>query len=477
MSQEPDSNAGSDTPERPTPATSTVAIPITVTAAFLEQKLDAVLDGIEPGETGLLYQHADLDIGHGLTGTAQVWRRSNSHIVMAGDTINATLPVRVVLLPSWKPHLGSLSLPIDINLPLDISAEYTVRMQARPQLDAGYDLRLHATFDYEVDRPVGIEAAGVGLTLTGATRTAAEEALHSLGTWLNSDRFDYLNFRADVERGWLALQQPVALSPGHHVRLEIAPASVYSRAFRSRGETGILGLAVVARIRALAAADTPTTAVPLPPVSAGAPAAGVEIVLPLEISFASLEAALQENVANHPWHIDGRQVLLRAVQVTGDDAGELQARVDIMVTSESGGFEVEASLSASGKPRLDIAEQRLSLDDFHYDVHTDSTLLNIAATLLRPFAGAILQPWLSLPLAPQAERLLTEVNERLATGIVLADGVTLHGNAGGVRLTGLAVHAQGLAVMVETHGDLEVEIDHPSVDPVTGSDAATPEQK
>ncbi|MDO9174281.1 MAG: DUF4403 family protein, partial [Actinomycetota bacterium] len=339
-------------------------------------------------------------------------------------------------------------------------AEYTVRMQARPQLDAGYDLRLHATFDYEVDRPVGIEAAGIGLTLTGATRTAAEEALSALGTWLNSDDFHYLNFRDEAERGWRGLQQPLVLSPGHHLRLEVSPAGVFAQAFRTQGETGILGIAVVADIRALASATTPIEPVALPPISAGEPPTGVDLVLPLDLPFASLEAALQENVADHPWHIDGRHVLLRAVQVTGNDDGELQARVEITVTSGSGGFDVEATLSASGTPRLDIDRQQLLLENFHYDVHTDSTLINIAATLLRPFAGTILEPWLNLPLKPQAERLLAEVNTRLADGIVLGEGVTLHGKAAGVRLTGLAVQADGLAIMVETHGELSVEVDH-----------------
>lgn len=440
---------------------STIAIPITVTAAHLARTLDQVLDRIEPAHNGLLYQHEDLDLGHGLTGTAQVWRRGSTHIVMADDTIHATLPVRVQLLPAWQPHLGPLSLPIDIPLPLDISAEYTVEMRARPQLDAGYDLRLHATFDYHVDQPVGIEAVGLGLTLTGATRTAAEKALHSLGDWLNSDRFDYLNFRDDVERGWLALQQPLALSPGHHLRLEIEPEGVFTRDFHTQGDTGVLGLAVVARIRALASVTGATVPAPLPPVTRRSATAGVDLLLPLELPFASLAAALQENVTHHPWHIDGRDVRVHAVDVTGDDNGELQVRVDIAVTTEGGGYDVEASLSARGKPRLDSASQQLTLDDFSYDVHTDRALVNIAATLLRPFAGAILQPWLNLPLAPQAERLLAEMNARLGTGLELTDGVLLHGRADTIELTGLTVTGDGLVVTVATRGELQVDVRHP----------------
>ncbi len=444
---------------------STIVVPITVTAKFLERTLDDVLDGLVPEESGLLYQHRDLDLGHGFTGTAQVWRRSNTHVVMAGDAINATLPVRIVILPAWKPHLGPLSLPMGITLPLDISAEYTVRMQARPQLDPGYELRLHATFSYEVDRPVGIEAAGLDLTLTGATRLAAEKALAALGNWLNSDRFHYLNFRTQAERGWHALQQPLALSqeqsPEQHIRLEVAPTNVYAQAFRTQGETGILGLAVVARIRAVASALATTAPTALPPISTGAvPTTGVDLVLPLEMPFAALRAVLHEHITNHPWHIDGRHILLRAIHVSGNDAGTLRVRVDIAVTSASGDHEVEAILSASGKPQLDIERQHLSLDDFHYDAHTDSTLLNIATTLLRPFAGTVIEPWLNIPLAPQAQRLLAAVNARLTRGVALGEGVTLHGKAAGLRLTKIAVQAHGLAIMVETQGELSIKIDH-----------------
>lgn len=468
MSQDQAADTGSST--TPAAATgdatiSTIVVPITVTARFLERTLDDVLDGLVPEESGLLYQHRDLDLGHGFTGTAQVWRRSNTHVVMAGDAINATLPVRIVILPTWKPHLGPLSLPMDIALPLDISAEYTVRMQARPQLDPGYELRLHATFSYEVDRPVGIEAAGIDLTLAGATRLAAEKALAALGNWLNSDRFHYLNFRPQAERGWHALQQPLPLSqepaPEQHIRLEVAPIGVHAQPFRTQGETGILGLVVVARIRALASALATTAPAALPPISAStAPSTGVNLELPLEMPFAALRAVLHEHITNHPWHIDGRHVLLRAIHVSGNDAGALRVRVDIAVTSASGDREVEAILSASGKPRLDIEQQHLSLDDFHYEAHTDSTLLNIAATLLRPFAGTVIEPWLNIPLAPQAQRLLAEVNTRLASGIAMGEGVTLHGKAAGLRLTNITVQAHGLAVMVKTQGELSISIDH-----------------
>lgn len=442
------------------PPLSTVVVPISVSASFLERTLDRVLDSIRP-EPGLIYQHEGLDLGHGVSGTAQVWRRGATHVTMAGDAIGATLPVRIVLQPAWRPRLGPLSLPLDIRVPLDIRAEYTVHLQARPHLDANYNLRLNATFGFEVDRPVGIEAGGVGLMLTGASRRAAEEALSAVGDWLNSDDFHYLNFRDEAERGWQALQQPVTLSPGHHFRLAIEPAGVYAQRFRTQGETGILGLAVAAHIKAVATAEAAPPAVPLPGISPGNAPDGISLSLPLEASFASLEAGLQENVANHPWHIEQRQVVLRAAAVTGTDEGELQARIDISVTKESGGFDVEATLSAAGKPRLDIARQHLALEDFRYDVHTDSTLLNIAATLLRPVAGAMLQPWLDLPLEPQVARLLAEVNTRLASGIVLTDGVRLQGHIDGVRLTGLAVQAAGLAMTVETRGDLLVHVDRP----------------
>lgn len=446
------------------PPTSTLTVPIRISALYIERSLDHVLEGLRPESPGLLYQHDTLDIGAGLTGVAQVFRRGSTHVVMAGDAIIATLPVRVLLKPAWKPGIGLLSLPLDIHLPIEISAEYTVRLYARPQLDAGYNLRLNATFDYSVDRAVGIEAIGfdIGISFGGASRRAAEEALHSLCGWLNSDEFDYLNFRAQIHRGWEALQQPVNLSPGHQVRLTIAPEGVYALPFHSDANTGVIGLAVVARVQALSSTTHTGSVTPLPPISPGNPPEGITLALPLDMSFAALEEALRENIADHPWHMDGRQVVLRGVAVTGTDTGELRARVDVSVTSDTGGFEIEASLEAHGQPRLDIERQHLSLEGFHYDAHTDNRLLNIVAKLLRPFAGTLLEPWLDMPLAPHAERLLEEANTRLAAGILIAEGVTLSGRAAGVRLTGLTVTAHGFSLLVETHGELSIQVDNPS---------------
>jgi len=439
---------------------STLAVPIRVSALYIERSLDHVLERLRD-EPGLLYQHDSLDIGGGLTGIAQVWRRGGTHVVMAGDAIVATLPVRVVLKPAWKPGIGPLSLPIDINLPMEISAEYTVRLMSRPVLDRDYNLRLNATFEYSVDRAVGVEAVGldIGITFGGAARRAAEEALHSLCNWLNSDKFHYLNFREQIARGWHAIQQPVNLSPGHQLRLSVTPEGVFALPFHSEGNTGVIGLAVVARVHAQAIGAGTLVAMPLPSISEGPPPEGVTLVLPLDIGYAALENALRDNITGHPWHIEGRKVVLRTVELSGKDDGELNARVGISVTTEGGGFDVEATLSASGQPKLDIERQHLSLEGFRYDAQTDSRLLNFLASLLRPFAGRLLEPWLEMPLGPHAQRLLDEANTRLAAGIVLGDGVKLFGKAAGVKLTQLAVNSHGLAVQVETHGELVMQVD------------------
>ena len=116
-------------------------------------------------------------------------------------------------------------------------------------------------------------------------------------------------------------------------------------------------------------------------------------------------------------------------------------------------------MTAIGRPRLDIDAQHLWIEDFRYaEAHTDNRLLNLVARVLRPFAGALLESRLNLPLGPQGDRLLAEANSRLSSGIALDDGVMLRGEVAGVRLTGLAVNRDGLEVMVETHGELVIAV-------------------
>ncbi|MFP5384422.1 MAG: DUF4403 family protein [Gammaproteobacteria bacterium] len=438
---------------------STITVPITVTSAFLRGALDEVLAGLQP-EAGLLYREDDLAIGFGLQADVEVRRRGPTQVAMNDNAVDVTLPVRVQVRAAWRPRAGPASLPFTMPLPVPLSADYTIVMQCRPTLTADYTLRLNAGFEYRVDRAMGFERFGVGLTFSGASRRAAEDALAALGNWLNSDDFHHLGFRDEAEKGWLALQQPVTLSRGHEVRLDIRPTGVFARPFATEAGSGLFALAIVARVRGAASAAGSARMTPLPDISIGEPPAGIAVALPLVLPFATLEAALQENVVHHPWQVDGRQVVLKAIRVEGDDTGALRVKVDVVVTSENSHFTVEATLGAGGRPRLDVDGQHLALEDFHYDVHTDSRLLNIAATLLRPFAAAILQPWLSLPLRPQAQRLLDEVNVRLTAGIGLADGVTLHGEVLGVRLSGLSVNASGLELAMETHGQLDVAIDH-----------------
>lgn len=437
---------------------STLAVPISVSAAFLARSLDEVLDRIRP-EPGLLYRKDRLALGAGVVCDVEVWRRGDCRVAMRDDSIHATLPVRVVVKPAWQPRLGPLRFRLPI--PLPISADYLVHLRSQPRLDSDYNLQLDADFSYEVQRAAGLAIAGFDIAFTSVTRRAADEALTALGNWMNSADFHYLNLREQVWRGWQALQQPFALSPEHHFRLAVAPEGIYARPFRTRQGEGVIELAVVAHVRAEAEADiaTPQAVAPLPPVSTGEAGDGVSLSLPLEVSFAALEAALRENVANHPWRIAGRELLLHNVQVSGSDDGELLAQVELEFGQDDG-HRLHARIAAGGRPQLDDNRQQLALADFHYALDSDSTLLNVAASLLQPFADTLLESWLSLPLEPQAVRLLAEANARLADGIALAPGVTLRGHADGVRLGQLAIHARGLAITVTTRGSLAVTMDN-----------------
>lgn len=446
-------------PDAPEPATaprSTIAVPVRITPDFLRRRLDELLDGLHPEAPGLLYRDPDLDLGHGLRGDVRVHRRGPTAVHMAADTVHASLPVRVTIRPAWSPPGVArwLALPS----PVPLAADYTVRMRAYPRLDPDYNLRLDAAFEHRVDRSVGFGALGMRLSFPDATRAAAEEALSALAGWLNSDDFRHLSFRTEAERGWQALQAPVTLSAGHHLRLAVAPEEVRARPFRTQDGDGFLTLAITARLHGTAGEAGPHAPVPLPTLSPGAPASGISLALPLSVSFVALEAALRDNVLRHPWRIEHREVTVHEIAAAGADDGSLQVQVGISVTTEGHAYDVQATLSARGRPRLDVDGQHLALEDFRYDVETDRTLLNIAATLLRPFAGAILQPWLSLPLQPQAQRLLDEVNQRLERGIRLAGDVALHGRVLGIRLSGLQVDSAGLRATLETHGELSVTV-------------------
>lgn len=434
---------------------STLAVPISVSAAFLARALDEMLDRIRP-EPGLLYRKDRFALGAGAVCDIEVWRRGDCRVAMRDDSIHATLPVRVVVKPAWQPRLGPLRLRLP--LPLPVSAEYQVHLRSQPHLDSDYNLQLNADFSHEVQRAAGLTLAGIDLAFTGATRRAADEALTALGNWINSADFRYLNLREQAWRGWQALQQPFSLSPEHHFRLAVAPEGVHARPFRTRQGEGVIELAVVAHVRAEADVAAPHAVAPLPPVSAGDAGDGVSLSLPLEISFAALEAALRANVAHHPWRIGGRELLLHEVQLGGSDDGELrvQATLDIGLEEE---HRLHARIAAGGRPQLDDSRQHLALADFHYALDSDSTLLNVAASLLQPFADNLLESWLSLPLEPQAVRLLAEANARLVDGIVLAPGVTLRGHADGVQLGRLTIHSRGLSLTVSTRGQLAVILD------------------
>lgn len=263
------------------------------------------------------------------------------------------------------------------------------------------------------------------------------------------------DLRPRAEALWQGLQQPVDLGEGFWLALR--PQAMFAAPFALDPAVVRTTVGIVAQPAVLSGAAPADAPAPLPPIQEAAPSApeGFRMAFDATVGFEEATALVRREYQNHTIEVQGYQVFVRDMRVTGNGAALLfliDARFD------SGPFAGQsATIHMAGLPDWDPARRALVVRDLDYTLETRNALLSVGEFMMRGSLRDDLARKAVFPLGDRIDRVRARAQQALTRE--LAPGTTLRGTLTEVRPAGAFVTPAGVTLRVEVSGSAEVSQD------------------
>jgi hypothetical protein len=127
-----------------------------------------------------------------------------------------------------------------------------------------------------------------------------------------------------------------------------------------------------------------------------------QLNVPVKVNFDALSNMLMKQFAEVT--VLGRNLQVKDIKLRFDERLKIKAVIE---------GDVSGVLDANAIPRLDIAAQKLHLDDLQYDITTSNFLVKAATFLAKSEINKRLDQFSTIPLQPIIAPLLTDLNAKL----------------------------------------------------------------
>lgn len=420
-------------------APSTLSVPVSVPLARLQEAVNARA----PLVLAPIYLEPLIEGGPTLKFEGDVRRTGHVRVAADGpDALVMRVPVRLRVTVNGGSS-GTLSG----------DAELSVRLTAALKPD--YTLDVRATGDHRWTDPLRFEVApGVSLSLAELADPLVEAPLQGLATELAAAVRERADLRERAETAWRTLNRPWTLPTPVPAFARVAGNGLSASPLTVTPDALKLTLgASFALDAALGATPAPGSVPPLPPLAvrnAAAPALNLRV--PVLLSYTALSRAMTAAAAKRTFALQAPlNPTVRVERVTVRPGGaDLVATLDVRVNAL--GLSVPARVDVTGRPELDAASRVLRLANVRVKTRPD----NVSSRILGWLADRRAQDFLSqnarYDTAPDAARAAAQLRARLPWSP--APGVRVSGRVEAVRLRGVEVRENGVAVTGEVKGAL-----------------------
>lgn len=112
----------------------------------------------------------------------------------------------------------------------------------------------------------------------------------------------------------------------------------------------------------------------LPPLQSADVRSGITVYTNARYDYAFISSLINQMAKDTSFEVEGMKVILKNVKVTGGEAG----RINIDVDFEG---DKKGTLNLTGIPKLDTAQQLITIPDLNYSLQSKDLLLNVGKTL------------------------------------------------------------------------------------------------
>ena len=407
LSQPPPRVAGASVPATPT---SHVVIPIMIRKDGLGQLAAAAI----PETLELPIE----DIGKG-----QWWNFANLRFegeVRRGPILLSSVDEGVIVANApLELHVGVLQG--GSRQDLRAGADATARMT----LDVDPDWRLvpDVAIEYAWDERSTFTIPGLPIDFSPLVSAALDPALRELEHTIATQLPQRVPLRAEMERLWVRLHEPVRLSEAPEIWLQPDPDAVSMPPPTSVGDAYVLLLGVDARLRIVhgpkPAAATPE---PLPPLQkAIARAPGITLAAPIDIDYATLEQSVARALSSQSLQVTipglgTVDTVFKEFKVYPSAPGiVIGARV--AVDTPQRWLDTHGWIYLQGKPVYDAPSMQLRIDDLGFSRDLDNHLVSLLSVAVRNRIRGELARASTIDLSTHVTRLRAQIDRRLNSSL------------------------------------------------------------
>jgi len=419
------------------PIPSTVTVPVTLSASWLEQQINNATQGV-------IFSDDSITVIAGFS--------------RAGVNVTKTEPIRVAVTGTTFAY----QLPMSLNLKLstglfgrevvqEVRGGLKVRMSTSMVINPDWSVTTKTAFEgYEWTTAPQAQLGPVTVPFKPVADIVLAGLKVGLGPTIDKMVKSKLDLKKILTPLWTQMQSPQLLDKKNNVWLRLTPDQVLMTPLTGKGQsvTTILGMRTLAECF-VGSALTTNPVKPLPKLTTATPDTGFILNLNAEISYVEAQKLAREAVIGKSFPAGKKSITVDTLWVNGDTG---LVKIDVALSGDYKG-----TITLLGRPQLDTLSQVLTVQDISFDLKSRSILLKSAKWMFGGIIEKKLAEALTIPLKPQFTTLQTQINSTLKEYKPQPD-IKVTGLVSAITPRGLALTPTGMKIGATAKGKLAVDL-------------------
>ncbi|TPE45364.1 DUF4403 family protein [Pontibacter mangrovi] len=436
-----------------TPRLSSVTVPVSISVAALEEKLNQEIAGI-------LYQDTNLADDNLAVTVAR-----NGHLSMRAeqDKVYFSVPLRVFAKGRWKWDPCKICPSIDKTE--DTAFDIIIKTESRIGLTEDYKINTitSGNFVWGDTKPV-LELGPLRIGLARFVEPALRQQMTSLSKQLDKELQSRLDVRKYIAEAWQQLQQPLKLDDNLNAWLSVAPQEVRMAPLLAHNGSLNTRLGLTSYI------TVSTNGKPQVQANKALPkliidshmADDIQIGLTASIPYAHASKMVQEQVANQTYTFEEGKSQITVSEAAITPAGnQLVLMLDIDGKTKAGIFtkKISGKIYLRGTPYYNAETASIRVRDVAYDLDTRDKILSAANWLAQNRFEEMIQQQVSIPVQHELENARQMLQAMLDKQGQVNKSVLLRGSIKDITPENLYLTQDGIKAVVNARGTLTATVD------------------
>lgn len=453
-------NVAETSPE-PARKTSTIAVPVRIPVQTVASLVDSKIP-----EGSQLYWTSGEPIGNGAVMQIGIYRQGPVSVTSSNGCLDLSF---VLVINNGRVDWEHKKAFVTVKKHFDFGGAGRVAARVCPSVTDDWKLAatIQPNFSWvegayvNIGTPIGSFKIGVSDRVEPKIRDQLTKVAAELSATLSR-----IPLRANLDKAWSGIQQPVRLTKNAAPGASSSPLDVYLMAeplmlgigpLTTQGNEVVLTPMISTYLGVqLGKPDSMRTARPLPNNAGPIVQQGVNVALVATVPYSEVNKAAVAALHNKPIELgDKKQVTVTSVEVF-PDGDRLGVKVAISARLGSLPFEdTKGTLYLRGVPRYAHQTRTLWVENLDFDLESKNVLVKSAAVLGHGIFVKAMQNALRFQLASKID----PVTQRLAEGVSgqeIAKGILLNAKATSTDISEPHVGANAITIRVHVKGDANV---------------------